>query len=148
MAVTVDEIKEKYPLPTWQYLVQVGGEDFAFSEISGLNITHDVITYEDNLGRQHMPGRSKPVDITLKRGMVKGGTFLFDWIDSIKGNTVEKKDVVISLMDADMENPLVVWTLKNAFPKKLTAPGFTAKSNEVAIETLELMGDEVSMEYK
>jgi phage tail-like protein len=34
----------------------------------------------------------------------------------------------------------------NAFPTKLTAPTFDAKSNDAAIETLELRADLITME--
>jgi phage tail-like protein len=34
----------------------------------------------------------------------------------------------------------------NAFPTKLDAPSFDANSNDVAIESMELMGDGVSIE--
>lgn len=148
MATTVDDIKTKYPLPIWKFQVQVGGEDYAFSEVSGLAIEYETITYKDGLGPIHMPGMGTPVELSLKRGIVKGDSFLMDWVTSIKMNTVEKQDITISLMDEGQENPVVVWTVINAFPKKLDAPTFDATSNEVAIESLDLMADDLKIEYK
>jgi phage tail-like protein len=148
MATTVDEIKAKFPLPIWKFQVQIGGESYAFSEVSGLAIEYETITYRDGLGPVHMPGMDTPVDLTLKRGIVKGDSFLMDWLTSIKMNTVNKQDITISLMDEEQKNPVVVWTVINAFPKKIEAPTFDATSNEVAIETLELMADDLKIEYQ
>jgi phage tail-like protein len=41
---------------------------------------------------------------------------------------------------------VISWKVVNAFPTKLTAPTFDAKSNDVAIETLELKADLITME--
>ena len=148
MATTVDDIKAKYPLPAWKYHVQIGGEDYAFSEVSGLTIEHETITYKDGISVKHMPGMPSAVEFSLKRGIVKSDSFLSGWIASIKQNTVDKKDVVISLRDENEENPLVVWTVKNAFPKKIDAPTFDASNNEIAIESMDLMADDLTIEYQ
>jgi phage tail-like protein len=34
--------------------------------------------------------------------------------------------------------PIAIWYFRNALPEKLQGPGLNAKSNEIAIETLEL----------
>jgi phage tail-like protein len=148
MATTADDIKTKYPLPVWQYQVQVGEEDMAFSEVSGLNIEYETISYADGMGVKHMPGKGTPVELSLQKGIVNGDTKLLDWITSIKLNTVDKKDITISLLDEEGENPLVTWTVVNAFPTNLEAPTFDANNNEVAIETLSLMADDLKVEYK
>lgn len=148
MATTVDDIKSKYPLPSWKYHVQIGGEDYAFSEVSGLKTEFETITYKDGVSVKHMPGMPMAVEFSLKKGIVKGDSFLATWIASIKQNTIDKKDVVISLRDENEENPLVVWTAQNAFPKKLDAPTFDATANEIAIETMDLMADSLLIEYK
>ena len=41
MALTKDEIKTAYPLPVYNYRVEIGDAAVAFSEVSGLNITYD-----------------------------------------------------------------------------------------------------------
>ena len=148
MATTADDIKNKYPLPAWKYHVQVGGEDYAFSEVSGLTIERETITYKDGISVKHMPGMPSAVEFSLKKGIVRSDSFLSQWIASIKQNTVDKKDVVISLRDENEDKPLVVWTVRNAFPKKIEAPSFNASSNEIAIESMDLMADDLTIEYK
>ncbi len=85
-----------------------------------------------------MPGLSTPVNLTLKKGIVKADSFLLDWFKSIRLNTVTKQDVRIDLLNENGE-ATVSWVAKDAFPTKLEAPSFNATSNEVAIESLELM---------
>ena len=94
-----------------------------------------------------MPGMVSDIRFTMKKGVVKADSKLYDWINSTRVTTVEKKNITISLMDEKGEFPVVTWKVKNAFPVKLDAPSFDAKTNEVAIETLELMADDLKIEY-
>ena len=41
---------------------------------------------------------------------------------------------------------VISWKVINAFPTKLEAPAFDASSNDVAIESMELMADSVTIE--
>lgn len=152
MATTTEDIKTTYPIPSFHYIVNIDGMDpVAFSEISGLNIEVKPITYRDGLsvvqGAKHMPGLAEPAKITLKKGIIKGDSQLYDWINSIRITTVEKKNISASLMDEKGEAPVVTWKIKNAFPLKIDTSSFDATKNEVAIETLELMADDIKIEY-
>lgn len=148
MATTKDDIKAEYPIPVYRFVVTMGDESIAFSEVSGLDIGYETITYKDGLGKKHMPGQPSDVNITLKRGIVRTKSQFFDWINETSLNLINKKDITVSLTNENGEEPLVVWTVTNAFPKKLTAPSFNGSSNEVAVETLELMADSVAIEFK
>jgi phage tail-like protein len=147
MAISASDMANQYPLPAFRFNVNFGGESIPFSEVSGLDIERDTITYTDNRGSIHMPGGKKPINLTLKRGMIKGKKEFYVWISSVHGTTIDKKDISISLMDEKGENPLITWTVYNAFPKKLSGPSFNASSNEVALESLELMADDLKVEY-
>ena len=149
MATSIEDIKNKYPIPVFYYRVTVGDNDaIAFSEVSGLTIEYETITYRDGLsykdGPKHMPGLDTPVNLTLQKGVVKADSFLFDWLSTIRLNTVEKRDVRIDLLNENSE-PTVSWTVRDAFPTKLDAPSFNASSNEVAIESLELMASSMTV---
>ncbi|MCP4687558.1 MAG: phage tail protein [Desulfobacterales bacterium] len=151
MAATVDDIKKTYPLPVYYYEVTIDGLDpIAFSEASGLAIEYNTITYKDGLsfkeGARHMPGQGTPVDLTLKKGVMRGDNKLFEWISSVKLNTVDKKDILIVLKD-ETHSPVVSWKVLDAFPKKLDAPKFDAMANDVAIEKLDLRASDLSIEY-
>ena len=152
MATTADDIKNTYPLPAYHYRVEIDGMDpVAFSEISGLSIARETIVYKDGLsciqGAQRMPGMVSDVKLTMKKGIIKSDSKLYDWINSIRLSTVDKKNITISLMDEKGEAPVVTWKVTNAFPVKLDAPAFNAKTNDVAIESLDLMADDLKVEY-
>ncbi|BGI51697.1 MAG: phage tail protein [Candidatus Hamiltonella defensa (Ceratovacuna japonica)] len=148
MPTTVADIKADYPFSVYRFHLSIMGLDdkVGFSEVSGLEVANQTITYKDGLGFKHMPGMPEPIRLTLKRGLVKGNSTLYDWMVSVRLNRVEKRDVTLSLLDEET-NPLVTWTVQNAFPTKLVAPSFNATSNDVAIEALELMADSVRVEH-
>ena len=150
MAMTKDEIKTAYPLPAYNFRVEIDGQTVGFSEVTGLSIANETITYVESptagLGPRfmHMPGKKTPPKLTLKKGVVTGVSVatLFGWVDSIQLNRVQKKDLAIRLCDEN-GTPVVSWTVQNAFPTKLDAPSFTASANDVAIESIELMADSI-----
>jgi phage tail-like protein len=72
------------------------------------------------------------------------GTF-FEWINSIQINQVDKRDIYVRLLD-EKGDPVISWAVINAFPTKLDAPTFDANSNDVAIESMELMADGIKIE--
>ncbi|NEO48991.1 MAG: phage tail protein [Moorea sp. SIO4A3] len=151
MATTIDDIKKSYPIPVFYYRVTIEGEDaHAFSEVSGLSIEYETITYRDGMsykdGVKYMPGLSTPVNLTLQKGIVRKDSYLFEWFSTIKLNTVEKRDIRIDLLD-ESGAAVVSWTVMDAFPKKIDAPSFNATSNEVAIESLELMASNLKIDY-
>jgi phage tail-like protein len=147
MPTTAADISNEYPLPVYRFAVSFGGESIAFSEVSGLELSRETITYKDGLGRRYMPGQAGDVTLTMKKGLVKGKSEFYTWISSISLNQVDKKDITVSLTDEKGETPMVTWKVSNAFPTKLSAPSFDATTNDVAIETLELMADGLSMEF-
>ena len=146
MATLTTDIRKDYPLPAYRFNVNFNGLDIPFSEVSGLEIERQAITYRDGLGAKYMPGMEQPVKLTLKKGIVKGDNHFYLWINGITLNNVDKQNITVSLLD-DENKPVVSWNIQNAFPVKLSAPTFDAKTNEVAIESLELMADSFRIEY-
>ncbi|ESP93264.1 MULTISPECIES: phage tail protein [Pseudoalteromonas] len=147
MATTKADIAAEYPIPVYRFVVSFGEESIPFSEVSGLDIGVETITYKDGYGKKHMPGQPTDVNITLKRGLVKQKSQFYDWISSISLNLVDKKDITISLTNEDRSQPIVTWKVINAFPKKLTAPSINGGSNEASVEALEMMADDIKIEF-
>lgn len=153
MALTAAEIKTTYPLPVYNYRVEIDSVAVAFSEVSGLSMTYGTTLYaESSLNGKapnwmYMPGQCNPIPLTLKKGVVTGVSVktLYEWIGSIQLNRVQKKDIYIRLCDEN-GNAVISWKVINAFPTKLDAPSFVASSNDVAIESMELMADFIVVE--
>jgi len=130
-----------YPLPKFHFRVEWGGSTIGFSEVSGLNIENKVIEYRDGasleFSKLKMPGMREFSNITLKRGVFKGNNEFHSWLNTIALNTVERRDITISLLDENHE-PTVVWKIKNAFPVKVQSTDLKADGSEVAIEQLDI----------
>lgn len=139
----------KYPLVTCHFLVEWGGTRVSFSEVSGLAIEHGVVEYRDGSSPEFavvkMPGMEKYNNIVLKRGIIKGDNEFYQWVNTIRLNQVERRDVVISLLD-ESHSPVMRWKVKSAWPVKLEGPALKSDGNEVAIETLELAHEGIVIE--
>ena len=131
----------QYPLPVFHFQVDWGGTNIGFSEVSGLNIETQLIEYRDGANPEYsamkMPGIPKFGNITLKRGIVPSDNEFFDWLNTTSLNKVERRDLVISLLN-EAHEPVMSWKAKNAFPVKIEGAGLKATGNEVAIESIEV----------
>lgn len=154
MALSKDDIRTDYPLPVYNYRVEIGSDAVAFSEVSGLTISYEVTTYKESHTASgipgprtlHMPAQPTRSTITLKKGIVRNTSMrtLYDWIKTVQINQIEKKDIVVRLCDEKGE-AVISWKIHNAFPTKLDAPTFDAQSNDVAIQTMELTCDSITV---
>lgn len=139
----------KYPLLTCHFQVEWGGSRTAFTEVTGLSVQYDVVEYRDGsspeAGSIKMPGLAKFNNITLKRGIVKGDNEFFQWMNTVKFNQAERRDLTISLLD-ETHTPVMVWKVKNAWPVKLESPLLNSQTSEAAIESLELAHEGISIE--
>lgn len=130
-----------YPLPKFHFIVQWGGTRIGFTEVTGLDIQVEAIEYREGSSPEYskikMPGMHKFSNITLKRGSIGNDTDFYKWINTISLNTVERRDLTISLLN-ETHAPVMTWKVKNAFPIKVQASDLKSDGNEVAIETIEL----------
>lgn len=130
-----------YPLPKFHFQVDWGGTRIGFTEVSGLTIENEVIEYREGNSPEYskikMPGMQKFGNITLKRGTFTSDNEFYKWINTVKLNTIERRDLTISLLNEEHE-PVVVWKLKSAWPVKIQAPDLKSDANEAAIESIEL----------
>ena len=138
-----------YPMTTFHFQVDWGGTNVGFSEVTGLNIEVQPIEYRDGLSPEFsptkMPGLKKYGNITLKRGVFKSDNEYYDWLNTIKLNTVTRRDINISLLDEE-HKPVMKWKVMNAWPTKITSPDMKATGNEVAIEQLEIAHEGITIE--
>ena len=68
------------------------------------------------------------------------------WWNTVALNTIERRDVTINLLD-ETHSPVIVWKIKSAWPVKVQSTDLKADGNEVAIETLELAHEGLTIEY-
>ena len=131
----------QYPLSVFHFRVEWGGTRIGFSEVSGLTQEIQVIEYRDGSFPEYssikMPGLRKYNNITLKRGVIKADNDFFKWLSTVKLNTIERRDITISLLN-ESHDPVMVWKVLNAFPVKIEGPQLKAAGNEVAIESIEV----------
>jgi phage tail-like protein len=95
-----------------------------------------------------MPGLQKTGNVTMKKGVFKSDNKFWEWFAKIKMNTIKRVPVTISLLDESASGATMVWTLANAWPTKITGTDLKSDGNEVAIETIEIAHEGLTIENK
>jgi phage tail-like protein len=138
-----------WPLPKFYFRVKWGDWVMAFQEVSGLDSQAEPIEYRRGNDRLFstikMPGLVKDGNVTMKKGRCKAKNDFLDWLNKAKMNSIERTTVVISLLD-EAGNPVMVWTLKNAWPTKITGVGLQSDGNEITVESLEFAYEGIEIE--
>jgi len=138
-----------YPLSKFHFSVQWGGTKIGFTEVSGLDVETEIIEYRHGASPEYskikMPGMQKFSNITLKRGTFKSDNEYYDWYNTINLNKVDRRDITISLLNEEHE-PVVTWKIKNAWPLKVQSTDLKGDGNEVAIESMELAHEGLSIQ--
>lgn len=132
-----------WPLPKFYFSIDFGGgmPISSFQEVSGLETETQVIEYRHGDSKQFstikMPGIAKTGNVTVKKGVFVKDNNFWNWYNQIKMNTIKRVAVTIKLLD-ESGNPTMTWTLANAFPVKITGTDLKSDGNEVAVESLEI----------
>ena len=130
-----------WPMPKFHFQVKWGEKEMSFQEVSGLDIEAQPIEYRAGnspvFSTIKMPGLIKSGNVTMKKGVYKSDNAFWDWFDQIKMNTIKRISVVINLLDEEAK-PVMTWTLTNAWPTKITGTDMKSDGNEVAIESIEI----------
>jgi phage tail-like protein len=140
-----------WPLPKFHFKVTWDGKDMSFQEVSGLDVQSEEIKYRAGDSKDFsvikMPGLMKYGNVTMKKGVYKGDNKFWAWLVQIKQNVIKRVPVVISLLD-ETGQATMVWTLKNAWPTKISSTDLKAESNEVAIESIEIVHEGLTIDNK
>jgi phage tail-like protein len=130
-----------WPIPKFRFEVKWDSAVMSFQEVSGLDVEAQPIEYRAGdsatFSVVKMPGIKKYSNVTMKKGVFKSDNKFWDWFNKIKMNTIKRIPVTISLLDENGK-PTMVWTLTNAWPTKITGTDLKAEGNEVAVETIEI----------
>ncbi len=115
-----------------------------FIECSGLNATTETYAVKEGGLNSHvhlLPVRTTYSNLTLKHGLSSSLKF-WDWYTKTLEGTVERHDITIVLYSSEKLNtPVRKWLISGAYPIKWTGPTFNAKTQEFAVETVELAYD-------
>ena len=131
-----------WPLPKFYFNIDLGdGKLQGFSEISGLESEVKPIEYRHgdskNFSPIKMPGLRSVGNVTLKKGIFTKDSIFWDWFNQAQLNIIKRMTVIINLLDENTA-PKMTRTLMNAWPTKLTGTDLKSDSSEVAIESLEI----------
>lgn len=139
-----------YPVTAFHFQVEWGGTRIGFTEVSGLTVELQSIDYREGNAPEYqvtkMPGIPQYSSITLKRGMYRSDNEFFQWLNTVKLNEIERRDLTISLLNED-HGPVTVWKVKDAWPSKVEGPSLNSTGNEVAVETIELTHEGLTIEF-
>jgi phage tail-like protein len=137
------------PFRTFNFRLEIDGISVAaFTDVTGLQSDGDVADYRTGmdipLTNRRLPGLRKYGPIALKRGMVKDTT-LWDWYKNIASGKADRRNGSVILMD-EQRRDVLRWHFEAAWPNKIQASEFKASGNEVAIETIELIVENITLE--
>jgi phage tail-like protein len=145
-----------YPYPIYNYQVMIEEQPIGFSDISGLAVAHQPVIYKHGLsyrvGHKIIPGMRDPINITMKRGVTNHPTlsaYLNEWFYGVYDDPDfhdRHRNLYISLCDATGKT-IILWTAEGVLPMRLEAPTFNANDNSFAVESMEVMAQNLIVDF-
>jgi phage tail-like protein len=116
------------------------GNDSRFQSVGGLSVEYDTESFKEggeNRFEHKLPVRTKYPDLSLKRGMLVD-SLVIEWcLAAFQNQIFLPVDLNVSLLN-EQHDPLKVWSIKHAWPRKWSVSDLSAQDNALVIETLEL----------
>jgi phage tail-like protein len=137
------------PYRAFNFRVEIDGTSVAaFRECSGLNFTTDPVEYREGtdvaLSPRKLPGLRKFANLQLKRGFTQDKA-LWTWYKNILNGTDDRRNGSVVLQD-ELHNDVLRWEFEAGWITRWEGPTFNATSNDVAIETIELVVERVELQ--
>jgi phage tail-like protein len=137
------------PYRSFNFQLEIDGVPLgAFSEASGLTAEGDAVDYREGTDLQSnvrkLVGLRKYANVTLKRGYTQDKS-LWQWYGNIVNGTPDRRNVTIVLMN-EAHQPVLRWHAESAWVNKIEGPSFKAAGNEVAMESVELVHEGLTIE--
>jgi phage tail-like protein len=137
------------PYRAFNFVIEIDGVPRgAFSEVGGLTAEGDSADYREGTDVQpnvrKLVGLRKYTNITLKRGYT-ADKVLWQWYTNIFNGVADRRNVTIVLMNERRE-PVLRWNAENAWINKIEGPALKASGNEVAMESIELVHEGLTLE--
>ena len=147
------DAQSAWPTPKFSFVIDIPGVamNVKFQEVSGLDAEAQPIEYRrgtsPNFSTIKMPGIRKSGNVTLKRGVFRQDNDFLAWFETIKRNTAKRSTITIRLLD-ESGNTTMTWKLASAWPQKISSTDLKASGNEVAIESIEIAHEGLTIENK
>jgi phage tail-like protein len=120
----------------------------AFSEVGGLTADGDSVDYREGTDLQSnvrkLMGLRKYTNLTLKRGYTQDRA-LWQWYTNVVNGVADRRNVTIVLLNERRE-VVLRWHAENAWINKIEGPSLKASSNDVAMESVELVHEGLTLE--
>ena len=140
MATRVD------PYRSFNFLVEIDGITQAgFQECTGLDSQTASVDFrlgDDPMHVRKLTGLNTFSAISLKRGVTDSDE-LWRWRQTVVDGKTERRNGSIVLLDEKGAEKLR-WNFSNAWPSKWTGPSFSSTGNSVAVESLEILHEEIT----
>jgi phage tail-like protein len=137
------------PFKNYRFRVEIDGiTEAGFREVTIPTSTQEPIEYREGgepIHTRKLPGLNKYGNVTLKWG-ITNSMVLYDWRKKIEEGKVEseRKNIRIFIQnDLPAGEDKLEWELYEAWPTVYTAPELNATGNEIAIESLEIVCEEI-----
>ena len=137
------------PFRAFNFTVYIDGKDVGgFSEVSGLSSDGDMVDYREGtdveLTTRKLPGLRKYTPIKLTRGYTTN-LYLWQWYAEISAGKRQRKDGTIALRN-DEGKEVMRWHFEHAWINKIEGPTFKASGNEIAMESVELVHEGLTVD--
>ena len=120
----------------------------SFQEVSGLDVESQIIEYRHGnsplFSPIRMPGMTKYGNVTMNRGIFVSDNEFWDLQTQVTMNTIKRRTIVIKLLD-ESGKAAMTWTLENAWPTKITATDMKSDGNEIAVDTIEIAHEKMTI---
>lgn len=139
-----------WPMPKFRFEVDLGAQmkGVAFQEVSGMDVENQVIEYRKSnsplFSTEKMPGIVKYGNVTMKRGVFVNDNTFWNWHKEISMNTIKRRTVLIKLLD-EKGQVTMQWQLSNAWPTKIIGTDLQSDGNEVAVDTLVIAHEQLTI---
>lgn len=138
------------PLPVFCFHIFIPkmGDVAFFKSVSGLKYEMETVAVKEggqNATAYQLFNGTKWSNITLKQGFTKDSKLLEwrdEWLVPTKGS---RPDITITLLDTALVGQRA-WKVHRAMPVKWEVSEFDASKNELAIETIELAHEGITIE--
>jgi len=118
-----------------------------FLEVSGIEADVAVVEYRTGgdkaAGTRKLPGEAKFSNLVLKRGLTTDLS-LWNWMQQTLQGEVNRRSMSVMLLN-DAEQEVLRFNVKDAWPVRWSGPSLQSEIGDVAIETLEITHEGLSI---